>query len=196
MLKAFVTTAIILSSIQLLAQVKSYNIILAGNEIGTITAIRTEISGAHHYDIKSEVHFKVLWKKYHRTTDNELVHKGDQILSSYSNIRMNDVLEDSAALHLNKKGEYEIYIEPEREVEMDNISIIFPAALLYFKEPKGVNEIFSERFLEHCSIKSKSEGKYVLELPNGKENVYTYVNGELQEVFVDRNWFNLRFIKN
>lgn len=195
MFKALLILLICLSSFNLCAQVKKYKIILAGNEIGTITAIRTEISGTYHYDIKSDVRFKVLWKKYHRTTNNELSHKENKIIKSFSSIRMNDALEDSAAMILQLDGKYEVYITPEREVNLDHLEVDFPAALLYFKEPEGKAEIYSERFLEHCPIKTKDEGKYILSLPNGKENVYTYENGELTEVFVDRTWFNLRFMK-
>ncbi len=169
-----------------------FEIHLAGKSIGGITAKLQSIDNKQVYDILSEVNFKVLWKKYNRQTKNFIVYGNDIIVESYSGIYMNHVLEDSASIQA--KGEsYKFYRFPDKNFTTEKRPIKYLAAMLYFQEPKNITEVYSERFLSYCKLESKGNGKYIIYLPNGKENVYTYENGKLMEVFVDRTWFNLRF---
>ncbi len=175
-----------------LAQESVFEIHLAGKSIGGINAKLDSNAGVQTYDIVSEVNFKVLWKKYNRKTKNFIRYKGNKILESYSGIYMNDVLEDTASMIMSK-GQYNCFIQPDKNFIMKDIHIDYLAAMLYFQEPKKVTQVYSERFLKYCKLEAKGNGKYVIYLPNGKENIYTYKNGKLIEVFVDRTWFNLRF---
>lgn len=185
----------ILISYSAVSQQHKFTIHLAGGNIGEIKAELIEKKGVKYFNIVSEVNFKVLWKKYNRKTDNKLSYNNDNmIIESYSGIYMNNELEDSAYMKLNKST-YSCYRYPDKNFSIDKFEIDFPAALLYFKEPVGVSKIYSERFLEYCPLVDKGDHKYVILLPNGKENIYTYKNGLLTMVYVDRTWFNLEFRK-
>lgn len=185
---------IIISNICSYGQHHKFTIHLAGGSIGEINAELTEKDGIKYFDIVSEVNFKVLWKKYNRKTNNKLTYANNNILESYSGIYFQYELEDSAYMKLNKSV-YSCYRFPDKEYELEKFDISFPAALLYFKEPIGIKQIYSERFLEYCPIESSGDHKYVIHLPNGKENIYTYENGMLKMVYVDRTWFNIEFRK-
>ncbi len=196
MTKTFLSTLFVFSIIAFSTiskgQTHSYSIMLAGKRIGSIQAVRTVDDNKAYYDVFSDVNFKVLWKKYNRKTKNLLEKENGHLVNSRSGIYMNDVLEDSA--YFIKKGEkFYCYRYPDDEFEREFSEITHHTMDLYFKEPVGLEKIYSERFLAYCKVRPKGLNKYVISLPNGKENVYTYEEGVLVEVFVDRNWFNLTF---
>lgn len=165
---------------------------LTGKKIGSIHASKTQVEGKIYYDVYSDVNFKVLWKKYNRKTKNVAEKLDGQLIKSSSGIYMNNELEDSAYFEKNQ-AKFDCYRFPDQEFSKNFEEITDHTMDLYFTEPRGLEKIYSERFLEYCEVKSKGLNKYLISLPNGKENVYTYEDGELVEVFVDRTWFNLTF---
>lgn len=183
------------STFNMFAQRVVYDVRLAGKDIGEITVSLDKNGKQETYEVKSDVKFKVLWNKYHRLTNNFVLFENEALKTSYSSISMNNELEDSTSLHLSE-GVYNCYRHPSENFQIKNALVHYSTVKLYFEEPIGKSLIYSERFLEYCPIKPIGNGKYRLYLPNGKENSYTYENGELVEVFVDRTWFNIRFCKS
>ncbi|MEQ8925046.1 MAG: DUF6134 family protein [Fulvivirga sp.] len=174
----------------------NYSIHLAGGKIGGINATLTEENGVQYYEIESDVTFKVLFKKYNRKTIHRVKYSNGTIEESYTAVYMNKNQEDSASLVHLSNYEYRCFMTEKDEPYKQHFGPIkFPTAMLYYKEPKGVNKVFSERFLDYCPVKVLEKGKYEVYLPNGKENIYTYENGELKSVFIDRTWFNIEFKK-
>ncbi len=170
----------------------TYTINLRGGKIGEVNATRKVQSGKEIYEVISDVTFKVLWKSYNRVTENYLTFENGQIQSSLAAVYMNKTKEDSAAMHLiNDK--YSCYLFPDKKYEIENAKIDFFAAKLYFEEPINVKSVFTERFLEYSPLTHLGNNQYKLSLPNGKENIYTYKNGILVEVLIDRTWFVLKF---
>ncbi|QSE96462.1 DUF6134 family protein [Fulvivirga lutea] len=189
-------TALICFSISSSGQKYNYSIHLAGGKIGGINATLTEENGVQYYEIESDVTFKVLFKKYNRRTIHKVTFSDGSIDESYTAVYMNKNQEDSASLVHISNHQYLCFMTEKDERYKKNFGAIsFPSAMLYYKEPKGVSKVFSERFLDYCPVEVLEEGKYMVYLPNGKENVYTYKNGELISVFIDRTWFNIEFRK-
>ena len=178
----------------ILAQEVKFSIHLAGKEIGNVHARLVKSDNTHTYEVFSDVNFKVLWKEYNRKTNNQVVYQDNMLMSSYNSVYMNEEMEDSSAIRQHQH-QYHCYRYPEEKVDIPNKMVEFSTVKLYFIEPVGINSIYSERFLAYCPIELVEEHKYKLLLPNGKENVYTYANNRLVEVFVDRSWFNLHFLQ-
>lgn len=179
---------------EILAQQHSYTIILRGDKIGEISATKIETENQTSYLVISDVTFKVLWKSYNRKTEHNLIIENDRIKKSYSGIYMNQNKEDSASMeYLNKA--YKCYKYPDEHFELSDIDISYFSAKMYFEEPTNITSVFSERFLEYCPLEPLGDHKYKLSLPNGKDNIYTYADGKLVEVYVDRTWFSLKFQK-
>lgn len=63
-------------------------------------------------------------------------------------------------------------------------SINFTTACLMYVEPAGMQYIFSENFGKYIEVVEASAHKYVLRLPDGSDNTYTYHNGKCVEVEV------------
>ncbi|MTI39160.1 DUF6134 family protein [Fulvivirga lutimaris] len=176
------------------AQQHSYTINLRGDKIGEISATKTEDAGMTSYLVVSDVTFKVLWKSYNRKTEHNLIIENDRIKKSYSGIYMNKNKEDSASMeYLNNN--YKCFKFPNKHFNLVNADISYFSAKMYFEEPVHIKSVFSERFLEYCPLEALGDHKYKLSLPNGKDNIYTYVDGKLVEVYVDRTWFSLKFEK-
>lgn len=176
------------------AQQHSYIINLRGDKIGEISATKTVENGKTSYLVISDVTFKVLWKSYNRKTEHNLLIENDRIKKSYSGIYMNKTKEDSASMEYLDNG-YKCFKFPDKHFNMENADISYFSAKMYFEEPTNIKSVFSERFLEYCPIEPLGDHKYKLSLPNGKENIYTYADGKLVEVYVDRTWFSLKFEK-
>jgi len=183
-----------LATLETKAQKHSYTINLRGDKIGEISATKIENDNATSYLVLSDVTFKVLWKSYNRTTEHNLLIQDNRIKKSYSGIYMNNTKEDSAAMEYLDKT-YKCYEFPDNHFELEDLDITYFTAKMYFEEPTNIKSVFSERFLEYCPLEALGDHKYKLSLPNGKDNIYTYANGELMEVYVDRTWFNLKFKK-
>ncbi len=62
--------------------------------------------------------------------------------------------------------------------------INFSTACLMYVEPLGMRHIFSENFGQYVTIKEISPHQYVLRLPDGNDNLYTYSDGKCIEVEV------------
>lgn len=74
------------------------------------------------------------------------------------------------------------------QTEKEKLSLSRPVTAsvvtLYFKEPVGLTEIFSEVFGKMVPVTEVKPHKYSIKLPDGKKNTYTYENGVVVEVEV------------
>ncbi len=174
------------------AQKSTYSITAAGKEIGQISTLLVKSGNTETYKVVSEVNFKVLWNHYNRKTDNLAIFENGILQKSHSGVYMDHELEDSASMVLNN-DKYSCYRYPDKTSTFSDSLLQFTSVQLYYKEPIGFDKIYSERFLDYCRVEKLGNHKYKIHLPNGKQNIYTYVDGILTEVFVDRTWFNLRF---
>lgn len=165
-----------------------------GKEIGEITASLTEYLHTQTYEILSSVSFRILWKRYHRTTNNLVVYAGGSMETSYSRVYMNNDLEDSTAIN-QEHNNYHVFQYPHKSYILYSTDLRFSTAKLYFQEPEGIQEVYSERFLQYCRLEAQEDHRYKLYLPDGKVNYYTYEDNELVKVVIERTWFNLEFRK-
>jgi hypothetical protein len=53
---------------------------------------------------------------------------------------------------------------------------------LYFTEPKGVDEVFSEVYLQYLKVEAIAPGTYETKLPKGGKMTYTYSGGKLTRI--------------
>jgi len=189
-----VLLSLLINSGKLYAQTHTFGIHAAGKEIGKITASLTEHENKQSYEIVSDVNFKVLWRKYNRTTSNLAIYENEELTASFSGVYMNEDLEDSSTLYMGQ-DKYLCFRYPNERFEIKKEPVHFTTAKLYFKEPIGVDQIYSERYLDYGSIEHIENHQYKLTLPNGKVNYYTYTDEVLVEVLVDRTWFDLEFRK-
>ena len=163
-----------------MAQSRIYDIRFANKSIGTLTVIVRQ----HVRDksiLKIDAVYSIPFSKGQFTIINHYK-KGHLVHSSYKQ-RTNNNLKEYIDTHwavqhyisidsLNKKKINDQIINP-----IENTVCSF-----YYKEPKGVKSIFSERFGVYCDVTNPEPGTYEMKLPDGRVSAYIFRNGLCQEV--------------
>lgn len=106
-----------------------------------------------------------------------------------------DGVMQSCFLRTDKNGEVDKYcsanydgktyqVQTESKKFTINQPVTFSITKMYFKEPIGVTEIFSEVWGELVPVTKTKPNQYSLKQPDGKYHRYTYENGVIVEVEV------------
>jgi hypothetical protein len=114
--------------------------------------------------------------------------------TSYCGVYMNNDLQDSTTLD-KELNSYRVFKYPHDQYLLNNTELTFTTARLYFQEPVGIQNVYSERFLQQCRLEDQGDHTYKLHLPDNKANYYTYKDRQLVAVAIERTWFNLEFRK-
>ncbi len=174
---------ILLSSASMVhAQVHEFSVHIGNKEIGSIHAKRVKMDDKEIYNVVSNATFRVVWK-YHRTTDMVAIYANDMLHSSISKIVMNNDVKEHSEFWKDGNG-YKCHTKDK--IEKKEKVIHYSSVKLYFEEPTDIDSVYSETFLEMSYLENLGDSRYKLFLPGNRENTYSYHNGELHEVKVDR----------
>ena len=180
-----------------MSQTNVYDVIVAGRTIGSLKVFSDEIQN----DVEThriESNFKILFYSGKYSTQTSFVQ--GKLVSAVSAHHVNGDLKEKTQTRSSAKSLYEIWFsgedadkKPKKEF---NTPINNTITSLYYREPVNVNEVYSERYGQMCSIKKLSEGNYGVSLPDGKQGIYSYKNGLCREVKTDLAGFKLRLVLN
>ena len=67
---------------------------------------------------------------------------------------------------------------------------------IYFQEPVGITEIFSEVYLQFMALKNIAPSVYVSDLPDGGTMTYTYKMGKLTNITASTSYGTVLFQLN
>ncbi|MCB0766167.1 MAG: hypothetical protein KDB95_03045 [Flavobacteriales bacterium] len=158
--------------------------------VGSILVKRKVDGGRTHYVMSSFSEFDILWKQQVRSlVSTEYMNGG--VSKCYSHVKVNGNVRDSSHFHLNRDSAT-CYVHPDEHFVHEGL-VEWTTARMYYEEPVGQQSVFVESVLRHCRLQHTGPGTYRLHFPDGKVNNYTYRNGRLEEVHVDRNFFELVF---
>ena len=167
-----------------------FAVLRGDSQIGEIQASISQKDNFIHYDVVSDVSFRIIWK-YNRISGLHVTYINNMLESSLSTAAINDKLKELS--RVTKSGsQYDCFIYPNDSFQLKP-DINFSTVRLYFEEPVGISKIYSESFLDFGTLESLGDHVYKLTLPDESINYYTYKNGELTEVSVNRTLFNLTF---
>ncbi|HMQ76295.1 MAG TPA: hypothetical protein PKE21_07010 [Flavobacteriales bacterium] len=172
------------------AQDGTFQILKGGKPVGRIDVKRTEAGGKAVYRMTSSSSIVVLWTHDVRS-DMLTEYQGGQLTRCYSTYHVDDELRDSSYLY-TVGGRPLCYVHPG-EVFVGRTDNPWTVARMYYEEPVGQDSIFVESELRDCPLRAVGDGRYILSMPNKGTNHYTYRDGVLHEVLVDRTLFNLLF---
>lgn len=175
----------------LFGQTLFYDIYKGNDRIGKIK-VEKKISGnTVHYEANSEASFRVVFKnKLITNTAADFV--DDELAYAMSKIVLNDKIREHSVT--KKDGEYyRFYQHPNITTRKKKSPFPISSITLYYNEPTGVNQVFSENYQEMCNLTVIGEHAYELALPGGKINQYIYKNGQLVEIRVIRTFVDLSF---
>ncbi len=181
-----------LFSLQGHAQELQYDVFKGDSYIGTMRVTRQATDSiTTRYFIETNVAFRILAEfTVHSTFETFF---SDNQLTYAQTLNMLNGKEKESSRVVWSQDRY--LCEREGEQTTWNQLIRHSVAQLYFHEPIGLTQTFSERFTENCTIEpGDTPHTYWLHLPNGKENLYTYQKGVCQEVKVEV-WLTTLYFK-
>lgn len=172
------------------AQDGTFQIIKGAKPVGRIEVKRTEAAGKAVYRMTSRSSIVVLWTHEVRS-DLLTEYQGGRLTRCYSTYHVDDELRDSSYLY-TVGGRPLCYVHPGA-VFVGRTDNPWTIARMYYEEPIGQDSIFVESVLRDCPLRAVGDGRYILTMPDKSTNHYTYRDGVLHEVLVDRTLFNLLF---
>ena len=159
-----------------------FNIMLEDEMVGTLEAWRDQEGEFTVYRLHSNITKEVLHVK-HFVYDLIVKYKDNTLWHSDYRLYINEKLEKSAVL--NRIGDKLVAVKngkpKKKKKSIDPIP--FSSVLLYFKEPKGIRNTYSEAklSLRTLGLHPNNRNAYVLDKNKGD---YYYENGLLQRVSV------------
>ena len=174
------------------AQSLTYDVVKDGKPIGTIfSKLIRHPDGTEQYLIETDVAFRVITQFALRYLYDVKFKNGtlfwchtQSLLNGKERDRMTTTQQPSHYLaHDGSSGK-----------QLQQSRIAYTTALLYYREPLQVQQVYSERFGEFCKIIPQGKGKYILEMPDGKQNIYHYENGICTRVDVSHFLADFSFV--
>ena len=180
-----------------MSQTSFYDVIVAGRNVGFLKVFNDETKNNIELQ-RIESNFKFLF--YSGKYSIQSSYSQGKLLSSVATHHVNGDLKEKTQTKSAVKPLYQVLFSGEDAPKNDRKDINFPIirtiTSLYYKEPINISEVYSERYAQMCRIEKLSEGSYGVNLPDGKQGVYTYKNGQCREVKTDLSGFKLRIVLN
>lgn len=167
-------------------QSETYDVYIRGKKSGEVQVNKLCTSGYCHYAITGNssyyfvTHFDIEFLVSASYNNKGLLIQGSSQHSVNGKVRSNSYTEEVGK-------DYRITINEQTKLLKEQ-DIKYSTVSLYFKEPKGISKVYSERFGQFLAIAPKEgdeEGVYILNLPNAKESIYYYKEGKLIKVDID-----------
>lgn len=173
-----------------LAQQSRFEILKGGHVVGSIVAQRTAIGERTRYSMVSFSEFNLVFDQVVRSSVTT-EYRGALMHNCQSHVTVNGALRDSS--HCAPVADTtHCYVHPGKRF-VQHQPVHWTTARMYFEEPVDQASVFVESVLRHCPLERTGPGQYKLVLPGNKVNRYTYRDGRLEAVHVDRGLFTLLF---
>lgn len=168
-----------------------YKIVWKGDSIGYIESKVRHNDNYKIYLLESKAHFSVLIK-FELQNDYSAKFVNDTLVQTRTISKLNGNERTNTIVN-RKSNKYHVVSDGEEwMLEQDHID--FTISMLYFNEPAGKSEIFSERYGKFLELKNISDKTFELTKPNGRKNIYTYgIEGICQRVEVDNAFTKFYF---
>ncbi len=177
-------------SLPVFAQQSRFEIVKGGHVVGSIVAQRTAIGERTRYSMISFSEFNLVFDQVVRSSVTT-EYRGALMHNCQSHVTVNGSLRDSS--HCAPVADTtHCYVHPGKRF-VEHQPVHWTTARMYFEEPVDQPAIFVESVLRHCPLERTGPGEYKLVLPGNKVNRYTYRDGRLEAVHVDRGLFTLLF---
>lgn len=175
-----------------------YDAKVQGKNIGEVLVNKKMSAGMTEYHISSKMEVDVL---VNIKVDFDLVNRVNQrghLIYAHAKNRVNGS-ENFETLISHKNGK--LIFQPEgpgsnKKQQVLNLPQRYlTVAMLYFIEPKGFKDVFSEKYGKFLPLRAQKDGAYELTLPNGRTVVYHYQQGQCNRVDIELSLTKLVFIR-
>jgi len=166
----------------------SFTIINRDSSIGFIDIEKTSFNHTTTYIINSEVNAKVIFN-FNAIGREKTIYKEDTLIYSSVYRKLNNKVKLNQSLSF-KDGKYIFDNSEKRETLNFNI-INRNLVTLFFYEPIGIQEVYSDKYKQMVKITSIGNGMYKLILPNRDINIYSYKNGKCTLIEIEGSFFKV-----
>jgi hypothetical protein len=147
--------------------------------IGTINMYKKVSGDSITYHSESQIKTRLLLS-FNITGNEKSVFKNGVLIFSSVYRTLNNKVKANHSIS-QQEHFYNIY-EDNRVEELRLENIQQNLITLYFKEPIGISTIFCDNQKEMIQIQSLGQGKYKVQISNGKYNIFHYKNGRCIKV--------------
>ena len=182
-MKILILILISFGSVNLNAQsvVTYFDIVLNDKTIGVLKASKHTNGKQTTKNISSNSKTNVFSVSVHVESEIYVISENEILKTSFAYRQANRGSENlETKVKYIASSKYEI-VKNGQKISL-NRPIGYCVADLYFKEPKGLNSVFSNTHGEFLIIKPLGKSEYELNLPDGKSNIFKYLNGKLIQV--------------
>jgi hypothetical protein len=152
-----------------------------GSEIGSLNITKKTAGEITQYQHKTLIEVDLFVKKISVLLQNDMQYRSGQLMTVKSQATVNGKPHSSSLIEW-KNGAYSIQVDGETKPSWKS-PIRFSGTLLYFQEPVGIKEAFSEASAVFMQIKPLGKSSYQLVDPeNGRKMLHYYENGTQTKV--------------
>jgi hypothetical protein len=169
----------------------SFNIINKNKNIGFIDIEKRDLEHTTTYIVNSEVNTKVIFN-FSATGREKSIYRTDTLIYSSIFRKLNKKIKLDQRLTLDN-GRYILNYKKNNEV-LDFEVIKRNLVTLFFYEPIGVQQVYSDKYKKMVDINAQGKGKYKVVLPNKSVNIYHYDKGTCTRIDVKGSFFKVKLI--
>ena len=166
------------------AQTLEYDVVKGDKVIGYMRSDRVISGDTVYYKVESRTKLKMLMTFNIYYIFEETYVKG-KLVSGNAESKLNNATQKVSKVWRSEEN-YIVELDGyENKIDRDVIDFSIPE--LYYSEPVGRSEVFSQQFADHLVLKKDEDHVFTLYSEDGK-NKHTYRDGICQEVRVSRTY--------
>jgi hypothetical protein len=189
--RVFLSGGFGMSGVEAAAQVQRYAIYVSGEVVGQLTATESTYLGRGSViNIDSRMTIRFLGS-FVIESHQASFYRRSVLREAEAEVRRDGQLRERCLTEQAGNG-YRVTLKGENLLAVPG-QITWTVGQLYLHEPKGVQQVYSERLGQFCPVRGLSPGVYEVELPNGSRNHYSYQQGVCQRMETTTNLKDVRF---
>ncbi len=170
-----------------------YKIARDGKQIGWMKLQKTDSANRMMLSLNSEVKTRFVFDIAIDVTDLATFEEGKLVHSATIRRTNNRTKLDKQTRRLGTKYE----ISQEGKTRLQSFPVIHANLLsMYFFEPAGLQEIYSDMHERFIPVKRIKEGSYEVKFPDGNSNVFFYAGGLCTRIKIKHSFYTAEILLN
>lgn len=171
----------------------SFSIIKKNSRIGYIDIEKASLDKTTTYTLDSEVKVKVIFS-FKAIGREKSIYKDDTLIFSSVYRKLNNKVKLNQSLSFIN-GKY-LFKEKNKKEEINIDVINSNLVTLFFFEPVGIQEIYSDKYKKMVKIIPIGSSRYKVVLPNNGTSIYHYQNGKCTMIDVVGSFFKVKLVQD
>lgn len=153
--------------------------------IGSVTAVQISNGKNVTREMKTSTSSKILMMSIEVESEIVAVYEDSVMVKSISYRFANKGNENSQSSTIRTENQkYKVTVNGKSD-HLTGKDIIYSVVDLYFREPLGLSQIYSNIHGKFLTLLHLGAHRYKMTLPDGKETYYTYFNNELISIEIE-----------